>query len=389
VLLKYPRALFGSLFSHETNIFDMPPKLAMAIEPLIQRRTVLCYELFQRFSDAYPTDEWFENRQADFQLWSSGLGASLIGKASLDYRVRSHPETRDMICDYLDGLMELLQRHLQSTQDESDTIDYDVTDDADLFDPASATFNETRIAVKSILHALSRISSAIRKAGTKFRFKAADDSLDEDKLCEVKRMYSLYIFRDRGPRQQLPQDQQTEESEKTGPSAEEICDIALSSGWMTTVQNRLVRANLLRHNRMLYNTKSMRNMPSRVTDKKFPQNMPQRAHEIVEKNPQSDPRHPIPEISNKNTASVSESFTTHTPSNMRTATEIGTHYDESSALKRAAPSVFTQGTRTGISLEYPRCPKPTSSGMIQCPFCGDILTEDYYMNKSRWRCAIT
>jgi hypothetical protein len=228
----------------------------MDFQPLIQRRTEACHDLFEEFVATYPEDEWFENRQADFQLWSFGIGASLRGKASLDHRVKDHPKTRDMICDYLDGLKELLQRHLHPYQDGLAMVDSDDADHEVFLDSTSDSFIESRLAVKSILVGLTRISSNIRRAGTKFRFKAADDQLNESELQECKRMYGLHIYREQGSSRQRFRSQQEAEIQSSGPSADEMCEIVLGFGWLTAVQTRLVKANLLRHNRILYSTRT-------------------------------------------------------------------------------------------------------------------------------------
>lgn len=357
----------------------------MDVQPLIQRRTEACQDLFKEFVATYPADEWFENRQADFQLWSSGLGASIRGKASLDHRVKDHPKTRHMICDYLDGLKELLQRHLRPYQDRLTRVDSDDVDHDLFLDPTSDSFIESRLAVKSILLGLTRISSNIRRAGTKYRFKAADDQFDESQLQDAKRMYVLHIYREQGSSRQRIRSQQEGEIQRTGPSADETSKIALSPGWMTAIQAHLVKANLLRHNRILYSTRSMRSKPVVKLDKRYTVAPVLRTLELAENTIDARLHGQIPSIPKPKDGPLSKSSQTNSASVMQTATEIGSQYDENSAFKKPTPSLFTQGTRTGALLEYPRCPKPTVDGMLQCPYCGDVLSYEYFKNKSRWR----
>ena len=54
--------------------------------------------------------EWAENRLADFNLWSSGAGASTTGKASLDRRLRANPEARTILINLLLMLKILVQK---------------------------------------------------------------------------------------------------------------------------------------------------------------------------------------------------------------------------------------------------------------------------------------
>jgi hypothetical protein len=365
----------------------------MDIPPLIQERTEACQELFRKFTNTYPADEWFENRQADFQLWSVGLRASASGKSSLDYKLKAHQQTRDMICDYLDGLKELLQRHLLAPERDlsvhGDNGDDSGSDDADLFDLESDIFKETRTAVKLILYGLARISTFIRRAGTKFRFKEADGKFDEKNFRDAKMMYSLHIYREQGKSRQRIRDNSNNKPESPEQSTDEARSTALDDQWMTRVQARLVKANLYRHNRMLHNSQSMRNLPQPKVDPKF---VPPVATPTPGKLPDTS-EHSMSNLVDEQTPNAqetpgSESGETHTQSMTHTATDIESQYDENVALKEQTPSLFTQATGTGKPLQYPSCPKPEIDGLRWCPFCGDILSEDYYINKSRWRCVI-
>jgi hypothetical protein len=140
--------------------------MATETQPLIKERTEACRALFRKFLEKYPADEWIENRQADFQLWSIGFQASASGKASLDHKLRDFPQIRDFICDHIDGLNEILQRHLDPAEYNSnlnigevgDEDDEDEEDDTGLFDPRSDLFSETRTVVKILLQGLERIS---------------------------------------------------------------------------------------------------------------------------------------------------------------------------------------------------------------------------------------
>lgn len=49
-------------------------------------------------------DEWAENGLADFNLWASGVGASALGRASLDARLALRPDARDTIANLLQVL---------------------------------------------------------------------------------------------------------------------------------------------------------------------------------------------------------------------------------------------------------------------------------------------
>jgi hypothetical protein len=45
--------------------------------------------------------EWAENRLADFNLWSTGVGASAKGKVSLDSRLAFEPDVKTLVINLL------------------------------------------------------------------------------------------------------------------------------------------------------------------------------------------------------------------------------------------------------------------------------------------------
>ncbi|KAI9687323.1 MAG: hypothetical protein M1822_002366 [Bathelium mastoideum] len=361
--------------------------MAGALEGDIQQRTRVCQELFRTLVDNYSTDEGFQRCQADFNLWSWGIKASATGKSSLDYRVRDYPDTSDKICDYLEGLAELLGRHVCPSAPDD-------TSDLESGEAAEDVFSETRVAVKWILHGLTRISHTIRSAGTKYRFVAADSTFVEDKLQDLKRLLTIVIMRGQGC---LGLDRDVyERSGGFGDSTDSsttntICSLALEPGWITKTQMRLIRANLVRRNRILYATRSTSVTSKRTTPGQPRRRQPQPAQEVEKAELNMRPTHQQLVMSNPDTTpplktlEVSASSAAPTLSLTQTATNVGSQYDEKFALQSPYTSVATQGTRTGLSHEYPRCPKPTVNRLIQCPYCADILVGDYASNKSRWR----
>lgn len=78
----------------------------------IRQRTDSCRRLFiARLSrpDLPARLDWLEDRLGEFNLWSVGIKADSTGRASLDHRVRTRPDIREVICDLLDGLCEALE----------------------------------------------------------------------------------------------------------------------------------------------------------------------------------------------------------------------------------------------------------------------------------------
>lgn len=61
--------------------------------------------------------EWAENRLADFNLWSTGAGASASGKASLDHRLHANPEAHAVLVNLLLMLRILIQKCIDGGMD--------------------------------------------------------------------------------------------------------------------------------------------------------------------------------------------------------------------------------------------------------------------------------
>ncbi|KAI3542668.1 hypothetical protein CABS03_00952 [Colletotrichum abscissum] len=57
--------------------------------------------------------DWFEYREAEFNLWCKVIKADRKGKSSLEYRVRDHANVRQLFLDLLDGLRESLSHLLE------------------------------------------------------------------------------------------------------------------------------------------------------------------------------------------------------------------------------------------------------------------------------------
>src|SRR3569623_462117 len=76
-------------------------------------RTAACRTLFDARLGLSTRLDWFEDRLGEFSLWVSGLKADTLGRSSLDHRVRSRADIREVICDLLDGLCEALEASIE------------------------------------------------------------------------------------------------------------------------------------------------------------------------------------------------------------------------------------------------------------------------------------
>ena len=72
----------------------------------IRRRTETCQSLFEDCQQ-YPAlseGDWIDQMSAKFNWWSLGIGAGKSGHSSLDHRVRTRDDVRNILVSLLDSL---------------------------------------------------------------------------------------------------------------------------------------------------------------------------------------------------------------------------------------------------------------------------------------------
>lgn len=81
----------------------------------IRASTVSCEALISSCLSApkLAEDGWARDRLDDLKLWSSGISATAGGHASLEWRLRSRPDIKEVILGFLDVLQEKIQECLQ------------------------------------------------------------------------------------------------------------------------------------------------------------------------------------------------------------------------------------------------------------------------------------
>ncbi|KAH8897709.1 hypothetical protein GQ53DRAFT_884487 [Thozetella sp. PMI_491] len=373
----------------------------------IRERTGACQALFAQCITIPARIDWFEDRQGEFNLWASGLKADIDGRASLDFRVRTRPDVRELICDLLDGLCEALETILSpkvpglpeditlspqagssndaspETPEEAEALPSDFSDfsseeESDSGDAVSSDLlAEHLFNITTILDQLARLSTAIRRSGAKYRYQKADDSLKESKFEDLKTHLTVLILR---------------ESLQAEPGAvvegEALRMAVTDPSRLTPVQKRLIHANIVRQNRILFATRNSQPLEAPETQPatQLPRlttrvEMPSVSVEVQRSLPE-DTVAPLPDdISSLKQRSV------RAPSITQTATEIGSQFNVEAAVvqKGTTPSVVTRVTRTGAVQDYPSCPEPISSEYLRCPYCADLLPAAYSKNPSRWR----
>lgn len=83
-----------------------------ASRPTTTRATVVlseeCIVLFNMFFEHQP--QWSEDQLARFKLWIANLGVFANGHASIDYRLRDHPNVLSLITQQLNVLKVNLEK---------------------------------------------------------------------------------------------------------------------------------------------------------------------------------------------------------------------------------------------------------------------------------------
>ncbi|KAF5963528.1 hypothetical protein FCOIX_13806, partial [Fusarium coicis] len=392
------------------------------------RRTQECLSLFQDAAEHQnlADDDWLEDRAADFAWWAHGLKAQKSSRSSLDYRLRERLDIKIVIAGLLDSLALALREYLQPDIDEEPESSHDAPDDEACESDKSSTDSswsdfsdevkqpkykdaatdtpdtedsDPKFYIETNLKLLAKISVAIRRSGAKLRYLKADaylkDHFDDDEYTQLREHLLLLILV--GPyEQRLLGELRRLALNKEIPTAVEI----VIRSWMVDPsrakpnQQRLIEANITRRNRIAYSKRFIgKNAPPKkghgetaptVAPSQFPEALLRPAKEPSTFGADAQEPFSIPGPIQLPPTPLEpvESLTAKT----LTATELGSHFVLPVIVplepKKGAMSIATKITKTGIKQDYPAC--PAKKGTFQCPYCVQVLTEDYTA-KSRWR----
>lgn len=233
------------------------------------------------------------------------------------------------------------------------------------------------------------MSIAIRRSGAELRYLKADEYLkthmDDNEYMELRKHLSFLI--QVGPyEQRLFNELCRQVSARQLPQTVEIVIRAwiYDPSRITPIQQQLIEANVTRRNRIIH--------VRRMFDKDA---LPTKPKEGPPTSPMSEA--PLPPIIQpeqvdlniekpRNTKPPGQPSSQHVESTRSlTATELGSRFVLPSILPSKAKetqSIVTKMTRTGFKQDYPPC--PTHQGSFQCPYCVQVLPEEY-LSKWRWR----
>jgi len=239
--------------------------------------------------------------------------------------------------------------------------------------------SESYFNIKTILEQLTRVATAIRQSGAKDRYRKADASLKEQDFEDFKEHLAFVIL------------MQTVHLNREKSAAEYSI---ISQNWspelLSAVQGRLIHANVVRRNRIIFATRSMGSIEMLDAEKIQQQELPERDKLLL---PDVKPAIPIAlkptqTISDESIAAL-QAPSINAPSTIQSATDIGSQFNlQAAASGRKTSSVVTRLTRIGATQDCPSCPSPILGGVLRCPYCAVVLPAEYSSNSSRWRYVI-
>ncbi|OCK88697.1 uncharacterized protein K441DRAFT_587699, partial [Cenococcum geophilum 1.58] len=360
----------------------------MEVSRVIFEATAVC---LQSFTDclaveALMTDEWAENRLADFNLWVSGIGASARGRASLDSRMALKPEAREVIANLLRLLAGVVDECKKLALSETTNLLSESSHDGELrgrlatlspeepparsFSPwsddsASDTQSETEFKplssgnplrenmqnIEMMLDQLSRIAVAVRRSGRRSRLQKADQRFKSEEHEDLqKHLITILLARPEFSKEQIE------------PSK------------LSKVQQRLIYCNLKRRNRFLY---------AQQHSKWLDPDTAGRPIETIGTRPPTDGE----AAKEKQKKPSSEATDARINPTIRTGTSASAVSD-SLALPQAlipAPAASTVMSSTVIDIKYPSPPKIKEGARVfACPCCCQTLPVNL-SEENRWK----
>ncbi|KAI8951383.1 hypothetical protein F4801DRAFT_578590 [Xylaria longipes] len=397
----------------------------------IYRLTNGCASLFAKCQSkkitALTQDDWVGGKLADFNLWAAGIIASTTGPSSLDYRVRDRPDVKLVLIGLLSTVKEAAERCLDYVPDSTSVSGTllktpspltrhssggynplsDFSDDSTDTSTKSSTvangpLETEKNEISTALGQLYRVTLLIQRSGKKYRFRKADSQLtdhlgDEDFVELRKHLEFLILLRQNLIRTEF---WKHEDYEKLSEDVSRTSDL-------TAVHQMLIKANIIRRNRIRHATRHLVKQQKNATPVPGPKSRlpahqgPQHVGtdpldvninmELQAALEQSESEHPISvQQGNEALDQTRPQAYGHgegtsrllAPSRAATLTEIGTMFMKGPRTLKAQGTTITRITRIGAKQDYPKCPK--DRGMFTCLYCAQSLSPDY-TEISKWR----
>ncbi|KAF7532041.1 hypothetical protein G7054_g8324 [Neopestalotiopsis clavispora] len=377
------------------------------------------------------SQSWIRSAQGNFNLWCAELKVTSPDDTStLDHRLRKKENVRNIIRDLLRGLSGALNKcrrlidtipemeeeeeeeereqhshgHInqdtagqaQSESDRKSPVSWHaISNESSSGDLGSSSENnayaensETESSalaeqaryILTIIEQLLRSSLVIREAGNKYRFQEADADFDGEAYDGFRKHLTAVIL------MAFP------DPDAANLTAFDKAKRSVDHERLNTVQARLVHANLLRRNRILWNTRKSSLAPRIVTNLRptEPLVVKKESNLVIESDSTASTHFSThsetPSVIGSVSRPTSQAMKTTTKSlaSARTATDVDSQLTGKHIFARRPSSTTTQMTRIGAKQTYPQSPKAASDGSLRCPYCNKVLPSDF-QNRTRWR----
>ncbi|KAJ8130542.1 hypothetical protein O1611_g3084 [Lasiodiplodia mahajangana] len=294
--------------------------------------------------------------------------------------------------------------------------------------PTRDVYNEQRVYIETFLEALTRIHAEIKRSGLKFRNQGADEALKraeeeyrlqaadlgehqalqgENGKHERFRRYLTKLVLWNDYKHHLVQRLScgiSQPTEKSGRRDEQDREFLLQKklliviraylvdpARLTTVQRRLINANVVRRNRFVYASNATK---VSTEGEKEPQTPPTPMTKSIAQQPlltdrtesflqssQPPPQYVIPAKPKQDESEAGESLVAQQATALESRFSITGELSSRKATKSTASTATEISARVG-HLDYPEC--PAEYGQFPCPYCAVILTGEY-TDKDKWR----
>lgn len=350
---------------------------------------------------------WFEDNQAKLRWWAFGLNVQNPGRSSLDHRLKDSDDIRNVLANLLSGLAVALteclydaeKEDVQETTCAQDVVDQDpssasstssVSSASESFDDSEqggnktfeTQFPEQAYYIKMHLRHLMRISILIRKSGDRFRHELADanlrqvESTSADKYKEFRKYLATLILIGQFEYSLLTKIEDAVERKKLASSVKIVIRAWLNNR-LTSTQQRLIQANVVRRNRILFSRNRLKERPLQeiIESKYVDQPTVTKLNESV-----------IPRAVFNKPQSVSTLGLVDQPSVVQKATAIGPDFDPGVIGSNNATSMVSKVTQISQTQDYPKCAILEKN--LQCPYCSFVLEPEYAKDEKKWRCVV-
>jgi hypothetical protein len=228
------------------------------------------------------------------------------------------------------------------------------------------------------LNQLARVSTAIRKSGTRLRYEKADRTLQPHNYQDLTEHLTLIILCTSGRHiGTLP-------SMTADPSAATLSVFLTTIRkrlsdpvWLTAVQHRLITANVKRRHRFTW----ARHHEKKFTGSSETTQVDARSRDTLkarEVNPLETPSTASKSEKNARSATGQNQNLTRQDDSWKSATDLGSQFLVPHAPSTKAVSVVTKVSATGKGLDYPLPPKlPEDRKVFECPYCHQVLPKKY------------